>query len=152
MIKEESSMQYALKLLAYRPRSVYELTLRLKKRNFPEEDVCETIAKLQEWGYLNDNEFAENWIQNRMLNKPMGALRLREELRKKGISPEIINAKIEEAFAVSSEFDIARALASSKLTKSSNWEKIARMLIRRGFSYDTVESVRKSLDLASDRP
>ena len=150
MQPEDAAMKYALKLLTYRPRSVHELTVRLQKKQFSEEVVAETIARLIDWDYLNDEKFTDAWIQYRILNKPMGAIRLKQELREKGVPKEIINAKLEEAFSVNSEFDIARKLANSKLNRSKNWPQVARMLIRRGFSYDTVEAVRESLGIAAD--
>lgn len=143
-----ATMGYALKLLGYRPRSIHELTVRLREKQHPDEAIRETIGKLEGWGYLNDDRFAEDWIRSRFINKPMGAQRLREELRGKGVSLDIIDIKLEEAFNIRSEFEIACDLASSKLRKSGDWRKVSGLLKRRGFSYDTIISVGNSLGVS----
>lgn len=143
----EKAMQDALKLLTYRPRSVYELILRLQKKGHSQASAAKTAAKLEEWGYLNDKKFAEDWIRNRLLNKPMGKIRLRQELKLKGISRDIIEAKLEEAFAEVSEFETASRLACSKLKKPDDWGKVAGLLKRRGFSYEIIRSIGLSLGL-----
>jgi len=149
----QDTMQDALRLLTYRPRSVHELTVRLRNKNYPEESISEVVAKLESWGYLNDAKFTEDWIRNRLQNKPMGSIRLRSELRAKGVSSEIINEKLKDAFAETSEFEVAYTLVISKLgspgeqMSAEDWNRLAGLLKRRGFSYETVASVGAALRL-----
>ena len=150
MSKPKGALQEAVKLLSYRPRSVQEITLRLRHKKYPEEEIAEATNKLLDWGYLDDNKFAEDWIQSRFLNKPMGSIRLREELKLKGISTEIINFRLEEAFETVSEFEIALKLAYSKHTNKANWNKTAGFLKMRGFSYSTIISVREALGISRE--
>lgn len=145
----QDAMQDALRLLTYRPRSVHELTVRLRGKNHPEASIAEVVAKLETWGYLNDAKFAEDWICSRLLNKPMGSIRLRSELRAKGVSSDIINEKLQEAFEAVSEFDVAYRLARSKLISPEDWNRLAGLLKRRGFSYDIVSSVGEALGLGN---
>lgn len=150
MGKSDDALQYALRLLGYRPRTVHEITERLMKKDYSEESVCEAVTKLKEWGYLDDIRFTEDWIQNRFASKPMGPIRLQSELRKKGIASEIITEKLDEAFDATSEFELARRLARSKYRNESDWRKVAGLLKRRGFSYSVIVSVREDLGVAAD--
>lgn len=145
----DSTMQDALRLLTYRPRSVQEISLRLHAKGHSEVSVIDTVAKLKAWGYLNDIQFAENWIRNRLLNKPMGTIRLRAELQAKGVSGDIINTQLQEAFSVVSEYEVAYNLAASKFKTPEDWKRIAGLLERRGFSYDILNSVKEALKLAN---
>lgn len=142
MVESKDAMQYALRLLGYRQRSVNEISLRLIEKDYPEETVNDVIARLKDWGYLNDLRFAEDWIRNRFASKPMGPQRLQFELKQKGIASDIIEAKLAEAFAEVSEFELACSLAESKLKDVSDWKKVAGLLHRRGFSYSVITSVK----------
>lgn len=147
--KTDRAMHEALRLLTYRPRSIHEMSMRLQAKGYSEASIAETVAKLEAWGYLNDTEFAENWIRNRLRNKPMGPMRLRSELLAKGVSVDIVEAKLQETFTVVSEYELAYGLAISKLNTSEDWKRIAGLLKRRGFSYDILNSVRQALELAN---
>lgn len=141
------SMETALRLLTNKSRSTHELMVLLEEKQFPKDDISETITKLLEWGYLNDEKYAELWIENRQHHKPMGPIRLASELRSKGISEAIIQKKIEEFFDTRPEFDIAIELASSYLARGgSNWKKTTGYLSRRGFRFETINALRYSLD------
>jgi len=143
-----NAMQEAMKLLAYRSRSVHEMTARLQDKGYSDGDISETINRLLEWGYLNDSQFAENWVKSRLRNKPMGPIRLRKELQQKGISKEIIDLVLDREISSDLEFQIARGLAFCSLKgQPSNWEKVAGLLQRRGFSFDIINAVKESLDL-----
>ena len=53
------TFERAVKLLAARPRSVAELRERLLRGKNTNEEIVETvIARLREYGYLNDEHFA----------------------------------------------------------------------------------------------
>ena len=53
------TFERAIKLLAAKPRSVAELRERLLRGKNTNEEVVETvIARLREYGYLNDERFA----------------------------------------------------------------------------------------------
>ena len=102
----------SLKFLSYRPRSEKEVRNKLKtliKRhsgeqsefridsgvaNAPENDRAETviekiISKLKKQNFINDEEFAKGWIENRIRFKPRSLRLIKLELKQKGISEEI---------------------------------------------------------------
>lgn len=150
MVESKDAMQYALRLLGYRQRSVHEMSYRLKEKDYPVEAVDDVIARLKDWGYLNDLRFAEDWIQYRLATKPMGPLLLEVELKDKGIAKDIIDAKLAEAFSQVSEFELACNLAKSKYKGESDWKKVAGMLHRRGFSFSVIDSVKVFLGVGFD--
>ena len=55
----ERTMNRAVKLLAAKPRSVGELRERLLEKNWTNEAIVDrVIAKLEEYKYLDDQQFA----------------------------------------------------------------------------------------------
>src|ERR1044072_4410537 len=55
----ERTLQRAVKLLAAKPRSIEELRERLLEKNWADEAAADyALAKLKEYGYLDDERFA----------------------------------------------------------------------------------------------
>ena len=92
----EQAKALALKFLSYRPRTVQEVRLFLQKKKFNQNVIEEVIKYLQEISYLDDMQFCELWIRNRLLLKPMGRKRLYDELINKGVDPSIVEQVLEE--------------------------------------------------------
>jgi regulatory protein len=79
----------AMNLLARREHSVWELRRKLKRR-FPDESLLdEQLTRLAEQNLQSDMRFAESYAYHR-ISRGYGPVRLREELRERGISkPDI---------------------------------------------------------------
>ena len=67
----ERTMKRAFNLLSAKPRSVAELRTRLLEKEWAEEDAVDrVIARMQELGYLNDQQYAEQFANSRLTAKP----------------------------------------------------------------------------------
>ena len=99
----------ALHLLSYRPRAEQELRRRLRSKDFPHALVESCLRLLEEQRLIDDHAFASAYVRSRIRLKPRGRFRLTQELRQKGVSAEIAEQAIEEAF--SNEETSERALA-----------------------------------------
>ena len=145
--QKEQALQRALHLISYRPRSEAEVRNHLQKYQISEETTTEVIARLRETGLLNDQQFAETWIENRATFRPRSKLALRIELRQKGIADEIV----EDMLASVSDEDQAYEAAQKKarqfraLDEKSFKQKLLGFLARRGFSYEVASPVIKKL-------
>ena len=139
----DKALNYAYRLLKFRPRSEVELIRRLKKQRVTDAVIKKLISYLKEKGLIDDNEFAKRWVESR-LRIPLGFRRLRAELSEKGINEKIISQVISEAKADYKEDQLVYKLARQKLSKLKNIEpyKAKRRLyayfIRHGFSPDVV--------------
>ncbi len=95
---ELSSQIYnaALALLARREHSQQELQQKLLKR-FPDSEtlVHETLARLDREGYQSDQRYIEAYIRSR-LNKGYGAQRVRQELRLRGLTADLVDSALVE--------------------------------------------------------
>lgn len=83
------AMEKAVALLAMRPRTQQEIVKALSSNAYPEQTIARVIARLDEAGYVNDTDFAEQWASSRSA-KSMGARRIQMELRQKGVDSDTI--------------------------------------------------------------
>jgi regulatory protein len=141
---------YLLRLLNLRPRSTYEAKTRLQARGFSSEIIEKLIAYAEVGGLLDDEAFARLWIEERKIAKPKGRFALEQELRAKGIDPDIIARSLKDATA--NEELIAHQLAKDRLaryakeTPENRQRKLGLFLRRRGFSLEIIAKVLKALD------
>ena len=88
--------QAALRYLSYRPRTEQELDRYLEQAGFEKHHREVVIAELSNLGYIDDRQFAAQWIKSRREIKGYGNLRLRQELQQKGIASEMIEELLQE--------------------------------------------------------
>jgi regulatory protein len=83
--------QIAVKLLAAREHSACELGRKLAARGYDATLVAPLLDDLARAGLLSDERFAQLYAEQR-LAKGYGPLRLRAELRAKGVAAALIDA------------------------------------------------------------
>ncbi len=84
----------ALKLLATREHSRLELIRKLAARGFGEADVAPVLERLIAEGSLNESRMAELYVAERV-RKGYGPLRIRRELKDKGLSDSAIEPHLD---------------------------------------------------------
>jgi regulatory protein len=134
---------YALRLLAYRPRSQAEMEQRLSQKDYAAAAIAAALERLRAKHHLDDEAFARYWLDRRQRFRPRGARALGHELRQKGVDRETIDhvlADVDEAtlawHAVAGKLNRWRGLEPLALRK-----KMMGFLSRRGFAYDTARRV-----------
>jgi regulatory protein len=145
--QEEKALQRALNLISYRPRSEAEVHKNLKKHHVPEETIYTVIDRLRENGILNDQQFADTWVENRAAFRPRSKFALRLELKQKGIDEEIIDDALsdvnDEEQAYEAGLKKARQLSLDE--EQVFKRKLFGFLSRRGFNYEVSSPVVKKL-------
>jgi regulatory protein len=142
--EREVTYQKALHFLSYRPRASVEVRQNLMKRGISGPLIEETLNRLQRAGLVNDEAFARDWVENRNTFRPSGKQALRMELRRKGLSDEIVQSVLdtqvdEQPLAFEAARKYARRLAD--LEWSGFRQKLGSFLIRRGFTYTAIAPV-----------
>jgi len=121
-------------LLTAGDRSEHEIRTRLAARGHEAEDVDDTVQRLQRAGYLDDARVAEG-VAAVGARRGYGSLRVRAQLRGRGIDAALISAAIQTSFA--DEPSLARQLLNkrypSKPSTPAERGKAARFLAQRGF-------------------
>ncbi len=142
--------EQAVRFLAVRPRSVWEVRQKLERyRSRQKESLAEAhidwiTDKLLEQGYLNDEEFARFWVEQRNQFKPLAPRALRYELLRKGIAERTIEGVLDGAVdADAAALQAARSQARRwrALDEETFHKRMAAFLQRRGFSWAVVRDV-----------
>lgn len=134
-----------LRFAMVRPRSQQEIyNYLVYKKKIPAIEVPPLIDRLESLGYVNDESFALWWIGQRQAQKK-GRQLIAQELKQKGISPEIISHVLlvtpdsEETLAQEFLFNKKRNLL--RVPRDKVYQKALSFLIRRGFSYEVSRKV-----------
>ncbi len=62
---QEVAFQKALRFLEHRPRSESEIRRRLQEHQVGEEVISQTVERLRSNGLVDDDRFAQQWVENR---------------------------------------------------------------------------------------
>ncbi len=79
----------------YLNRKMYtrgELFQKLARDGFSREEIEEALQFLEERGYLNDEEFVKIYVETRRRLNPRGLQAIKDELRRKGVSHELLDS------------------------------------------------------------
>jgi regulatory protein len=153
--QEERAYQYALDLISRRARSEYEIKSRFQRRHTPQDIQEQVIIRLRAKGLVDDNAFAQMWVENRQTFRPRSAWALKQELRKKGVPDHAIHAVLDDFDDEDAAYRAASKFAGKLLDLS--WEtfrqRLSNYLRRRGFQYSTISPVvrRVWLETTGDR-
>ncbi len=141
----------AVRFLGYRPRSESEIRQRLERHGYKTQIIDKTLVKLKDMGFVDDEEFARFWIENRETFSPRSRRMARFELKKKGLEDSIIDKAVNEINEKESALRAAysRARRLEGLDYKDFRLRLGQYLGRRGFSYgiinEVVEKVSKEL-------
>lgn len=107
------------------------------------EMIQEVISRLESQSYINDQDFARYFIENRHQNKGISTKRLIQELKIKGIDNDIIEQAMFDQGTGNlfrdEEVEIEKMI-KKQLRKTSDRQKIIAYLARQGFSYDLIKA------------
>lgn len=137
----EVAHDQALRYLSYRPRSHAEVEAYLRRRKVPPNAVQTAVERLVGAGLIDDEAFAQYWVENREHFRPRGVRSLRFELRQKGVP----NAVIERAIAHTDETESAYRAGREQVRRLRHVDhdlfrrRLGGFLQRRGFGYDIVK-------------
>jgi regulatory protein len=131
----------ALRLLSRRWLTRKKLAEKLAARGIELQEIQQTCQRMAQLGYLDDERYARAWLREKLAAQKWGPLRLRPELIRQGISPELADGLVKEAFPQGEESQLALAVAKklSASGGSSDWrQKLGAALFRRGFAPDVI--------------
>ena len=129
----------AVDLISRRLRSEKELRDYAWRKQWTPDNTDRVIGRLRDRGYLNDERFAEGFVRSRANTRNFSAKRMKVELQKKGIKPEIIAT----VMAASNDYNESTALNTLIIKKRNKYDderKLIAYLARQGFRYDDIKT------------
>ncbi len=139
---------YAVKVLAGRAHSAGELREKLRRRALDAEDVDATLARLKDYGYLNDRAFAESFASSRLENQRFGKTRVLRDLRQRHVAPGLAEGTVRKLYQNVDEEKLVeeylrRRMHASVLQDEKELAAAYRRLLRAGFAPGTIIRVLK---------
>ncbi|WP_027398183.1 regulatory protein RecX [Anaerovorax odorimutans] len=156
----EKIRDIALRYLAYRDRSEYEVSKYLKEKDFAYDDIENTLIYLNEFGYIDDKRYCENYINYAIL-KGRGRNRIKRELKEKGISYDMAQIYLDELIDRNFEFKNALKQAEKLIKNNMNDEiyeldekmkaKVGRRLFNLGYNMSLIYEVINNLKITNEK-
>jgi regulatory protein len=147
----QEALDTALKYLQLRLHSRAELQRKLARKEFGESTINDVLDDLTRLGYLDDARFARTKALAAAQHKHHGRRRAYVELIKSGVKPAVANAALDDVYseggAGADSTAAAKLLADKqaprlrKLDPLTARRRLAGMLQRRGFDYQTIKPV-----------
>ena len=138
--KPRSIRMVAMDLLARREHSAQELRQKLKSRDHDDDAIDEVLMALQADGLQSDRRFCESYVNHRV-NAGNGPIKIRHELRQKGVADDLGEEFLEpyagqwnELMAQQRERKFGAGIPADYRESM----KQARFLQNRGFSAEAV--------------
>lgn len=141
----EETKEKALNLLEYRAHSRKELFDKLKRFS-DTQTANDVLDMLEEAGLLDDGIYAYQCAHDLMGLRYFGPVRVRQELRKRGIASDIQEeaiARAEEEIGTPEErlYVLVEKKYKNLLKDDKNRQKIMNTLFRLGYGYDMIKNV-----------
>jgi len=158
MLNEAGLFDYAVKALGRRMRTEAELRRLMKMRVEPdahgEAAINAVVARLKDYGYLDDKTFAEAYARLRQENQKLGVRRVRQDLQQKGVEKELIAETLEARYGQTNEEALAREHLERKRIKKPENEKetarVMRRLVTAGFSTGVIYKILRQWDVPEE--
>ena len=153
---EKKALMLIRKYCAYQERSHVEVRRKLLNWRFNPEETELIIAQIITEGFLNEERFTEAFAGGKVRTKGWGVIKLKAELRQKGVTEKMIGLelaklKASEDYLVKLKSIIEKykeRLDRSKkpISDAEVKNKLIKHALSKGYSYEDVQSVFKSLE------
>lgn len=141
-----------LNILSYAPKSRRALIERLMRDEIPREQAEQAADQLEEYGFLNDADYAALYAEELMRTRKLSARGAVTKLMAKGIPRELAQEAV-QALSFDEEEGI-EALLRGKLSyfdrSSRDRDRAVAALARRGYAYSDIRRVMERLNQESD--
>lgn len=125
----------AVDLISRRLRSEKEIRDYAFRKQWTRQNTDRVIQRLHERGYLNDEIFAEAFTRSRLNAGRYSKKRIQLDLRKKGISSDIIAKVLHDEV---DDNDALMKLVRKRAKRYDDVNKLKAYLMRAGFQYDDI--------------
>lgn len=154
----EQARALCLRLLTGTPRTRKQLADAMRRREIPEDAAEHVLERFEDVGLIDDQAFANAWVESRHHGRGLARRALAQELRTRGVDAEAIGQAVGRLDAGQEE-ETARALVDRKLRATRGLEKekrirrLAGMLARKGYAEGlALRVVRRALEEEGEDP
>lgn len=142
----EFARRIALNQLETQPRSAEELRKAMARKDVAEDIIEYLLSRFAAVGLVDDQAFAIALVNTRTKVARRGGIRIRQELRQKGVSDDVAEQALAQVDP-EDELEAARTFAAKKIRSMAGVDEVVAKrrlygaLARRGFTPDVVRRV-----------
>lgn len=152
--EKKRARKKAMRLLERMDRTEKGLKEKLTQAGFSGEAAEDAVSYVKEYGYINDQRYAENYIFSRIREK--SRQRIFQELYQKGVARETAEKAWETVFSLEQpdERELLRSTVEKKYMPGSELDekqmrRLYGYLVRRGFRWEDISSVLEELNITA---
>jgi regulatory protein len=137
----------AIRFLESRLHSTVELRRKLMRKEWGAEVIDSALSDLARMGYLDDDRFARTKALSAAEQRHHGPRRAMMELLKAGVKSDVASRAVDDVYGNADNVATAKELARKQAPRLKKLDpmvarrRLAGMLQRRGFDYDTIKPV-----------
>lgn len=151
-VGSRSAFIAGLRLLSYRDHSEKEITDKLVQKGQKAEYAKAAAEKLKEYGYINDERYAQNLAETLLERKGMSVRGIKSELFRKGISREIAdnvaeNLDIDPILRI---IDLLNTKYVRYLSDEKGVKKTVASLQRLGYKWSDINSALRQIEVETE--
>ena len=147
-LSEVAELQYpeayeaALTRLESCARTEQDMRIALSRKGYVDLAVDRVLMRLTRAGLLNDQEYAQRFVESRT-HRPVGRYQISRQLRQKGVDRDTVQAaleQIDDEQQQSAALSLAQKLSgryAGQPARSAR-AKLSQAMARRGFSWDDI--------------
>ncbi len=145
----DHAYNYALFLLNLSMRTTGEIKDKMRKRGYIDSVINKVLTVLEESKYVDDNYYAEVFINNAKSFKNWGKYNIRQKMFEKKLPVELIEQQLSQFLSENDEIEIATkyvtknfgSLEDVKNLEYKDKQKIYNRLSARGFGLDIIKQI-----------
>jgi len=157
-MSEDAAFEYAVRALGRSMRTEAEVRRLVRSRvGFGVRGAAmieAVIARLKQYGYLNDAAYAETYARLRQQNEKLGQRRVRQVLGQKGIAAKIVDEAVAARYSQTDEETLAREhLERKRIPKPTDQKetmRVVRRLVAAGFSMSVISKVLRQWEVPGE--
>lgn len=137
--QEALARDIAGRRLAAAPRTRSQLADEMRRRGVRDDVIDHVLDRFAAVGLVDDAAFAQEWVQSRSVTRGLSRHALDNELRRRGVDPELaraatapLDADVERRNAT--ELVTRRLHGTRRLPPPARQRRLTALLLRRGYS------------------
>ena len=152
--KVKKCLDTALRILARRDHSCFELSAKLLERGFVQDHIQWVVDECLRLDYLDDSRYAVTYTE-KLMRKGYGSRRIKQVLAAKGVSSRIITICLDSLCHNNAEIRTCRQALLIKISRNRSdaasaaaKARLYRFLLGRGFEPDIIRQVMEEQGMA----
>lgn len=147
--EKENALNKAIGYISKSQKTKKQVKDYLIKKGYDEELSFYVLEKLEEYHFVDDEQFAKNYIKYK--NKSNGSKKIKMELKQKGVPEELVNITIEDYANDRDGIEqVARKYLKNKELDIKTKQKAYRHLLARGYNYEDITFILNKIFLNSE--